>query len=251
MSAPQVAVQLYTVRDLLAKDFVGTLKQVAHIGYQAVELAGTGNLSAVELKKTLADLNLKTAGAHVGIEQLEGDFDKTVAYYKEAGVSTIIIPWWPEERRKTREDWLANAAIIDKIGAKLTPLGFSLLYHNHDFEFKTFDGAYALDLLLDNAHSVGAELDTFWVTFAGENAAAYITKRAGRVQNIHVKDMQAGPEKKFSPVGQGIIDWKPIFAAARAAGVKWFVAEQDNCYDLPPLESIRISFENLKKMGVA
>jgi sugar phosphate isomerase/epimerase len=249
MAKPSVAVQMYTLRDLSEKDFVGTLGNVARIGYAGVELAGTFGLSAKELKRTLSELGLRTAGAHVGIELFEDKFDETIAYYREAGVDTLIIPWWPENRRGSRELWLAAAQQFDQLATRLTPLGFRLCYHNHDFEFQKYDDKFALDLIYENARGLGIELDAFWVTYAGVDPVAYINQHAGRVVNLHVKDLEAGPERRFTQVGKGIIKWQPILKAAEDQGAEWFVVEQDNCYDVPPLESITTSFKYLQQIG--
>ncbi len=253
MSIP-VAVQLYTLRDLIARDFLGTCRSVAKMGYKGVELVDTRTiLSAANLKKEMAAMGLAMAGAHVGIEQLEANLDAVAAYYGEAGVSHLVCPYMPDTRRKTAEDWKKQANILASIGSKLNAQGFTFCYHNHDFEFQNLGGSKGLDIMLSSADAkdLGFELDVYWVKFAGENPVTIMHKLSGRLPLLHCKDMAAGPERKFSPVGSGILDWKGIFQAAPKVGVKWYIVEQDNCYDLPPLEAVRSSLENLKKMGIA
>lgn len=248
-----VSVQMYTLRDHSAKDFLGTFTQVAKIGYGAVELAGTNNLPALELKKHLDSLGLAVSGAHVGIQELEGDnFQKTVDYYRALNVKYIICPWWPAERRKTQAEWLESSRQLNEIGAKLRALGMQMCYHNHDFEFQQVDGKYGWDLLFQNAEpqNLGAELDCYWVSKAGIDPVRIIRQYKGRIPLLHAKDMAAGPEKHFASVGAGILNWPAIIQAARESGTLWYVVEQDDCYGQDSFESVKISLQNLKKMGV-
>lgn len=248
MSIP-VSVQMYTLRDLTAKDFLGTIEEVAKIGFGGVELAGTFNVSAKDLRKHVESLGLIISGAHVGIDPLTNDFEATTDYYHAAGVEHIIVPWLPPERRK---NWAEFGKSLNALGAKLKAKGMTLCYHNHDFEFAKEDGRYGLDLIFSNAthENLQAELDLYWVARAGENPAVYIKNFADRVPLVHVKDMAAGPEKRFAPVGTGVMDFAPIFAAAESLGIEWYVVEQDNCYDTPPLEAIKTSMRNLREMGI-
>ncbi len=224
------------------------------MGYKGVELVDTRSiLSAADLKKEMSALGLSLAGVHVGIEQLESNLDAVAAYYGEAGVSHLVCPYMPDTRRKTEDDWKKQAKILGAIGAQLRTKGFTFCYHNHDFEFQKFGGATGLDILLSNtdAKSLSSELDVYWAQFAGENPVTLMHKLNGRLPLLHCKDMAAGPERRFAPVGSGILDWKGLFQAAGKVGVQWYVVEQDNCYETPPLEAVRTSLENLKKMGIA
>ncbi|NNM87123.1 MAG: sugar phosphate isomerase/epimerase [Phycisphaerae bacterium] len=252
MSIP-VAVQLYTLRDLIARDFLGTCRSVAKMGYKGVELVDTRSiLTAANLKKEMAAMGLAMAGVHVGIEQLESNLDAVVTYYGEAGVSHLVCPYMPDTRRKTADDWKKQAKILATIGSQLRTKGFTFCYHNHDFEFQKLGGTTGWDILFSgtDAQSLACELDVYWVQFAGDNPVTLMHKLSGRLPLLHCKDMAAGPERKFAPVGSGILDWKGIFQAAGKVGVKWYIVEQDSCYETPPLEAVRTSLENLKKMGI-
>jgi sugar phosphate isomerase/epimerase len=254
MAKLPVSVQLYTLRDLAKTDLPGVLKSLAKIGYSGGELAGYGNLkSATEVRKAFDDAGLVVSGAHVGIDQLEKDLDGVIADHKTLGNTNVIIPWLGEERRQDAAAWRAFAATCNDIGRKLADAGLTLSYHNHDFEFKTFDGTYGLDIFWQHSDPkyVNAELDVYWVVRGGVDPVAYIKQLGSRVKLIHLKDMATGEEKKFAPVGTGVIDFVPITDAAAAVGVEWGAVEQDNCYGMDPLESVRISFDNLKKLGIA
>mgnify|MGYP000188548592 FL=1 len=244
-----VALQLYTVRDETAKDFVGTLRKVAEIGYAGVEFAGTGGLSASELKKILDDLGLKPAGSHVGIDQLKNNLEAVIDYNLELGNKYVVCPAIPEEMRRDAEAWRETARLLSEIGAKCAEKGLVLCYHNHAFEFQKFDGVYGYDILFESSDPryLKAEIDVFWVKFGGEDPAEYIRRYSDRCVLVHLKDM-GEDGRTFKEVGEGIIDFKPIFEACEAGRVEWYIVEQDVC-QRPSLESARISFENLKRWG--
>lgn len=254
MAKLPVSVQLYTLRDLTKTDLPGVLKSLAKVGYTGAELAGYGNLtSAAEVRKAFDEAGLKVSGAHVGIDLLEKDLDAVIADHKTLGNTNVIIPWLGEERRGDAEAWRAFAGTCNQIGAQLADAGLTLSYHNHDFEFKTFDGTYGLDIFWEhtNPSVVFAELDIYWVVKGGVDPVAYIKQLGTRVKLIHLKDMADGPEKKFAPVGTGVIDFVPVTDAAAEVGVEWGAVEQDNCYGANPLDNVTISFNNLKKLGIA
>ena len=247
-----VALQMYTVRDESAKDFVGTLRKVAEIGYAGVELAGTGGLSAKELKEVLDDLGLQRAGNHTGMDALRGDLQAAIEFNLEFGNPYVVLPSLPGEWREDGEGFRSACGPLNEVGAACKKNGLTFCYHNHSFEFQKFDGKYGLDILYEGTDPelVKGEVDTYWVQHGGEDPAAYIRKYAGRCPLIHLKDMEDAPDRAFTEVGNGILDFEAIFAASEAGGAEWYIVEQDTC-KRPSLESARISFENLKKMGIA
>ncbi|MEW6357472.1 MAG: sugar phosphate isomerase/epimerase [Planctomycetota bacterium] len=252
MAKLKIALQMYTVRDDAKQDFIGTLRKVADIGYTAVEISAPAGMTAAVLKKLLDDLGLTPVGTHIPIDALEKELDKNLDYYGELGVSYITCPWLPEDRRKDAAGWKRTAKTLESIGKKIVKGGFTFCYHNHSFEFGRFDGKYGLDILYEESDPsfVQSQLDTYWVQHGGENPADYIRKLSGRVPLVHLKDMLGDGQKTFAEVGEGILDWDGIFQAAQAAGADWYIVEQDRC-QRPPMESIRISLNNLKRMGVA
>lgn len=244
-----VGLQLWTLRDEIAKDFKGTLEQVAKIGYKAVEIGDdTGGMDAAELRKFMDGLGIAIISRHVLYPHLEGDLGPVVEFAHTAGMKFVVCPWANAERAG---DWLTIAKTLEKAGAKLKEAGLQLCYHNHSHEFKKYDGHYAFDILYANSKPdlVMAEIDTYWVKAGGEEPQDYIRKYAGRVPLIHLKDMTKGPNPTFAEVGDGVLNWTEICSAADEAGAKWYLVEQDSC-QRPPLESVKISIENLRKMGV-
>jgi sugar phosphate isomerase/epimerase len=248
-----VALQMYTLRDDSARDFAGTLKQVADIGFAGVELAGLGGHTADEVRSILDDNNLLVCGAHIGLDLLENSFDQVVSDALALGYEYVIVPYLSDDRRKSLDDYKRLAAELNSLGERLKPNNLTLCYHNHDFEFNKFGSdVYAYDVIFGDTDPslVKVEMDAFWVVKAGESPAAYLEKYAGRVPLIHVKDMTAAPESTFAEFGEGVIDFTPIFEAAAVGGTEYYIVEQDRTFNHAPLESVRISFENLRKIGM-
>jgi sugar phosphate isomerase/epimerase len=253
MADPQcAALQLYTVRDLTAKDFAGTVKKVADVGYKFVELAGYGNLAnAKAARKALDDAGLKACSGHFAIDLLEKNVEQVLADAEALGIDTVVCPFLPEERRKDAKGYEATAKSLEAIGSQLHQHGLVLGYHNHAFEFQKFGDKTGLDIIFENTapHLVVAEIDVYWVQNGGSDPVRLIEKYGERVRLLHLKDMAEGPDKRFAPVGAGIMKFKAILDAARTAGVRWGIVEQDRTYDAQPLDAIKTSLENLKKLG--
>lgn len=246
-----ISIQLYTVRSLMQKDFAGTIKDVAKIGYKAVELAGFGPHSAAEVKKICADAGVAISGAHVGIDALEKDANKALDEQAALGNKNVIIPYLANEYR-TVEGYKKAAASMNKIAAECQKRGMELAYHNHSFEFDKLDGGQnGFDILYANSDPklVKAELDVYWLKHGGQDPVAIINKFGKRTLVLHLKDMAAGPDRKFAPVGEGILDFKAILDAAAKHGVKYGAVEQDDTYGVNPLEAIKTSFNNLQKLN--
>jgi sugar phosphate isomerase/epimerase len=249
-----IGLQLYTVRDLVAKDMAVTLKKVAEVGYRNVELAGFGNLkTAKAVKQALDSAGVKAVSGHWAINVLEKDVERIMEEAQMFDLKHVVVPYLPDDRRKDAEVWKATAHKLDEIGSFFHGIGVELCYHNHNFEFQKYDGKTGLEILFENttAHLVKFEIDVYWVKNAGEDPVKFIDKLGERVRLLHLKDMLAGPEKKFAPVGAGTLDFKAILASAEKNGVRFGIVEQDNCYDTPPLEAIKTSLESLKKLGAA
>jgi sugar phosphate isomerase/epimerase len=245
MNQIPVAVQLYTVRALCAKDFLGTLSEVAKIGYRHVELAGMHGLTAKELKKALDDLALTPTSAHMAPEPVEKTLDDCRALGIRYAVCGV------DRRKLTAAQGCREAAqFLDAAGARLRAGGVHLCYHNHNWEFEKVDGRYALDRLYEasDPQNLHAQLDVFWIQRGGEDPVAYLRKLGSRCALLHLKDM--APDGDFAEVGSGTLDFPAILAAGREAGVRAFIVEQDTC-KRPPLESIRMSLEYLRTLGAA
>jgi sugar phosphate isomerase/epimerase len=248
MLLDQVALELYTVRDETERDFTGTLRRIAEMGYPAVEFAGYGGLSAREMATLLKETGLKAASTHVRLPTLESDIEQEIDYCLEIGCSFLILPWLAPELR-TPDAFRALATHLNEWGLRCKERGVTFGYHNHDFEFAQYEGKYLLDYLLDSTEPalVALELDVYWAAYAGVDPSAYIRQRSGRIPLIHVKDMT--PDRNFTEVGDGILGLEKVMQVARDCGAQWFIVENDKPV-LPSLESARRSLENLRRMQV-
>ncbi len=243
MSLP-VGIQLYTVRDDCQKDFKGTLKALAAMGYQGVELAWSyGGLRPRELADFLHGLGLHAAGFHTSLEEILNPRSETYAYARALN-GTFLTTSLPGEVAK---NWSATIDAMVRAAAMAYSQGFIFTYHNHDAEMALLNGVVAEDLILARPSLVQFELDTFWVRKGGQDPVATIRRYAGRAPQIHLKDMAAG-DQSFTEVGRGIIDMPGVLEAAEAGGARWLIVEQDVC-KRPALESARISLESLRKLG--
>ena len=250
MTKIPVALQLYTVRDEAARDFVGTLDQVAGIGYTGVELAGYGPLTAAALRAKLDALGLAVAGSHIALARMETELPAIIRECHTLGCPTLVCPFLPPERRGEAA-FRDVATLLNRIGAAARAEGLALCYHNHAFEFETIiDGLTAYDWLAANTDPalVQLELDAYWVAKAEHNPTALLAQYTGRVPLVHLKDMTADAEQTFAPVGTGSVDFAPIFDAAERGGVQWYIVEQDRA-EGSAIDAARTSFANLKQMG--
>jgi sugar phosphate isomerase/epimerase len=243
-----IALQLYTLRQEMEEDFIGTLKKIADLGYMGVEFAGFGGFSASVLKSYLDDFGLKPVGAHIGIEELKSNLDELIAYNIQLGNKYIICPFASYEGK---EDYVKMAELLKDIGRKLKASGLQLCYHNHAHEFTSYEGEYGLDFIYNkvNEEILKTEIDTYWVAYAGLDPVQYVSKYAGRTPLLHIKDMENSEKREFAEIGNGTINIKAIAEQAAKNGTEWLIVEQDKC-KREPLESVRISIENLRKMNL-
>lgn len=271
-----VGIQVYGLRDLLEntpEQFPVVMKQVKELGYDGVELAGLYGMDPTFIRDTLAEIGLTPLSAHVPLADMMADIEKVIADYQLIGVDYLVVPYLPEEYRHLTPGYPVVIEEMKKIGVAVKAAGMKLLYHNHNFEFVRLEnGTFGFD---DIYRQVPADLlmvepDTCWIKVAGQDPVEYIHKYGSRCEVIHLKDFvkEGNPqnlykligietEKKeedtgffeFRPVGFGQMLWEPILNASLEAGAKWVVVEQDEHYDLPPMECARRSREYLKILG--
>jgi sugar phosphate isomerase/epimerase len=244
----KIGLQLYTVRKEMERDFAGTLKQVASIGFKEVEFAGYFNRDPKEVKTILSDCGLTAPSAHTVVKALRENLEQTIEITLAVGHSYLICAYLFPAERRSLDDYKKHAALFNQVGERCRRAGLQFGYHNHDFEFASLDGQVPFDVLLaeTDAKLVQVELDLYWITKAEQSPAAYFAKHPGRFPLFHVKDMDATPKKFFTEVGRGTIDFKKIFEA-RNSGVKHHFVEQDECPG-SPFESIRVSYEYLRQL---
>jgi sugar phosphate isomerase/epimerase len=247
-----IGLQLYTVRDALKRDFEGSLRQLAAAGYTHVETAGLPQ-PAAKVRELLDSLGMKACGAHVGLDQLEKDLPAVIDEARTLGYRTVACPWVGDEWR-TAAGYRKLAGVLDAIGRQLADAGLQLAYHNHDFEFaKLPDSSTGMDILFGETDPelVHSELDLYWVRYADHDPAAWMTRLAGRIPLIHIKDMtRIGSDKKMTEVGTGVIDYAALARLAPTVGVQYMVIEQDGGWiDNDPIKSATISLANFRKIA--
>lgn len=249
MAKPRIGLQMYTLRNLTDKDFAGTLREVAALGYEGVEFAGYGGMAADELRALLDELHLTAVGSHVGIERLESALQDEIAFLKTIGCQYAVVPWLSDSYRADADAWKRTFAKFDEFGRAFEAAGIGFGYHNHSFEFEIQVGdQFAFDAIFANTSptAVKVEMDVCWVQNAGQDPVAYVAKYAGRLPLLHLKDMRVEGGKTLTvPLGEGTVDLDAVTAASEKAGVEWFIVEQDEC-QRPPLESIATSMDWLR-----
>ncbi len=269
-----VGVQLYSIRDSVEADMHAALAKVKELGYDGVEFAGLYGNKPADIRTWCEELGLNPISAHVPLDDMLADTEGTLAAYKEIGVRFVVVPYVTEERRPGAAKFDETIAEIARIGKIAADMGLTLLYHNHDFEFKKVDGEYGLDILYKKvpAAYLQTELDTCWVNVGGENPADFVRKYTGRAPVVHLKDFHMSgklPQHlyaligldddkqdnepstfEFRPCGCGMQDMPAILAASVDAGAKWVIVEQDEpSMGLSRMECIAKSRENLRKLG--
>lgn len=252
----KIGVQLYTLRDLLKKDLAGTIAAVAQAGYQEVETFDYSNgkhsgLSVQDFDALLKKNNLQTPSGHYYLkgflfEGKDDEWKKAIDDAKALGQRYMVVPYLDANERKNLDGYRKLAKRLNTAGELCRNAGMQVAYHNHDFEFAPMEGTNGMTVLLKETDKslVQFEMDLYWVTFAGQDPVTLIKKYPGRFPLWHVKDLENGSQKRFTEVGNGVIDFKKIFDCEKKAGMKHFFVEQD--VSAAPLESIRKSIEYLK-----
>ena len=228
--------QSWTIKDKLSSDFPGTLKMMADQGYKLIEMCspkgyeqiGFGaftKMKTSDIRKTIEDAGMTCPSCHFGFAEFNDEnLDDRIQFAKELGLTQMICSTFWLPKTATINDYLAAADKLNKAGEKIKKAGLQAGFHNHDFEFVKLDGQLIYDALLGrfDAELVKLQFQT-QVIVHGYKAADYFNKFPGRFISAHLSDWTA--DKKEVPVGQGVIDWKEFFAAAKTGGVKNILVE--------------------------
>jgi sugar phosphate isomerase/epimerase len=258
-----LGIQLYTVREDLAKDFAGTLNKIKAIGIHTVQTASlaSNGRNATQLRKIFGDMGLTWESSHAAGDALRISAEQTVDRAMAAGLKNLVcsFPLYPVDSKAvlagpTLDDWKRNAQACNTIGELCKKAGLTLSYHNHNVEFKKVGGIYAYDVLLKETDPalVQMEMDIGWVAASGADPADYLTRYPTRYRSLHIKDLkpQDVPNtdlKMISAIiGKGIVNWTRVLAAAKKASVRNAYLEIEEPYDPSPLEMVRASYGYLK-----
>jgi len=250
----KIGAQLYTVRDFTqtSQDFANTIKKIAEMGYESVQISAIGpDISAEEVAQVCQANQLEVVITHSSIDRIKDQTQQLIEDHKIMDVKYIglgAMPWGTGNSKQGYVDFVKEFSPAAKM---IKDAGFQFMYHNHDFEFMRFDNQTGMEYLADNLPEAGFTLDTFWIQAGGGDPAWWIKKLAGRVDVIHLKDfIIVDGERRMAEVLEGNLNWDAIFEAAKVAGVKYAMIEQDDCYGKDPFECLRTSLENLKKYGI-
>ncbi len=233
-----IGFQVWTVREMLISDFAGTLRTMAGLGYQSMEMcsppgyegAGFGPLmkmTAKEMKQIVNDAGLICESSHYAMGEFRDHLDERIEFALESGQTQMILSsfWLPKEA--TMDDWMRSADELNKMGEKTKKAGLQMGFHNHHMEFEEIDGALIYDALLGrlDADLVKMQFQVAVINI-GYKASDYFKKYPGRFISAHLADWSE--EKKDSvPIGQGIVDWKEFFSTLKTGGVKNIFVEMD------------------------
>ena len=249
-----IACQTWPVREMIAKDFPGTIKQLAAAGFQSIELcspvgyadsgfAGLAKYAPAELKKILSDAGVTCISSHFGIDELRKDQPGRIAWAKDVGLTQMLVPSLGGPKNPAMDDIKRIADEYNKMGELAAKLGIQQGLHNEDFECSMVNGKRTYDVLLELLDPALVKFQFQVSTIAqGFDAAEYFMKYPGRFISMHVQGWSA-QTKKILPVGQDTLDWKKIFTAAKTGGVKNYFVEMN-------LEMMKASVPYLRALPV-
>lgn len=245
----KVGLQLYTIRDLLVKNVEQVLQRVSSFGYEGVQFAGFYEQSSEEILRLLKMHSLQPAGSHVHLELLSKEnIQETMNYHHTIGNRLLIVPYVEENERKTIDDYKRLAEKLNIAGEQVRKEGFSLAYHNHNFEFAKVGGKLPLDLLTEETlpDCVSFELDVYWAKYAGFDPVSIMLKLGNRLKSLHVKDITTKDRQVVSTViGKGDIDWSKLISYASKLEIDWLIVEQEH-FEKDPLEETEENFLRLQ-----
>ena len=263
-----VGLQLWTIRDEVAKDLPAALKAVGAIGYGEVEFAGIPNATAAQVRAMLRDNGLAAPSMHCGMADAQKDLQQRIDYAEAIGSRNLVIsfPSTADERFKedgnalaagiTLDDWKWNAEQLNCIGELTHKAGIACGYHNHNMEFRSYDGVVAYDelLRLTDAKRVTMQLDIGWVAAAGADPLRLLAQHADRISSLHIKDVRKDAktavdrvDTQTTEIGSGRVDWPKLFAAMDPQRIGHYFVEQEN-FERAPLESVKLSFDYLSRL---
>jgi sugar phosphate isomerase/epimerase len=260
--ASQIAAQLYTLREhtKTPEAIASTFAKVKKLGFDAVQVSAIGKIDPKELAKILKDNGLACVATHQGLPALKDETQRIIDEHHLWGCGlTAVGGYFPKAEEFTLANWQKFADDYNAVAAKFKGSGVALGYHNHSHELARVDGNVpgqrktAMDFLFETLTSdVWFEIDTYWIAHGGSDPAAWIRKCKGRIPAVHVKDLGMKTDRTpfMMEVGEGNLNWPEILKACRESGVKHYIIEQDTCYR-DPFESLSISLNNLKAMGLS
>ncbi len=249
-----IGCQTYPVRDALSKDFDGTLKQLAGMGYRMIEMcsppgyanAGYGPLVGMktsDMRDRIHAAGLGCESCHFQWTEMRQKTDDRIAFAKELGLKQMVLSTFGFRPDATMAEWVQSAHELNKIGEQVKKAGLQLGFHNHNFEFKEIDGVLVYDKLMSEFDPKLVKMQfQVSVISLGYEAATYLTKYPGRFLSMHLQDWST-TDKKQVAVGQGVVDWKKTFTAAKTGGISNYFVELN-------MDELKPSYDYLHKLKV-
>lgn len=243
---PLISLQLWSVQDACGENFISVLEKVKAFGYDGVEFAGYYDRSGENLSDTLNGLDLKVSGAHIGFEALRDNFDETIAFEKELGNTSVIVPYIGAD---TEDEWINRINELKEIAKKVEAEGLVLGYHNHAHEIMDIPNVNILEKMIEMIPTIQLEVDTYWLSFAGVDVISWLTKYQENIKWLHIKDMLVlGDDRESTEIGKGTLPIQNYMNWAKSADLEWVVIEQEAFQELSPMESAAVNIENLKEL---
>jgi sugar phosphate isomerase/epimerase len=267
-------IQLWTVKEDLARDFNGTLRALGRMGYRRVEAAGWQGRTPKQFRDAVRAAGLDCVSAHYGLSDLIKDPETSLALARDVGVRYVVAsspaPPRPLDESKgwsvgvaeamTLADWRSNAEAMDRIGRRARAMGMRFGYHNHSAEFLTYERRLPMDEIvrLTDPENVVLELDIGWVAGGGYDPVEVIRRYAPRIHLLHIKDLVSSErvpgrmvaDERTTVIGAGTLDWPSIFRALRGAPVHSYFVEQEEPFTEPPLQAARKSLAYLRSLSI-
>lgn len=248
--------QSYTVRDVIMKDMPGTLKRLRKAGYDHMEGFNFGNGKLLgkpiaEAKTILADNKIALKSIHIMTANMGDNMQQTIDEAAELGTEFLVCAYLMPNERESLDQYKALSETFNKFGELSSKAGIQFAYHNHDFEFQELEGEIPMNVILNetDANLLKIELDIYWARRAEVNPLTFFRDNLRRVPLWHVKDLSLSEGNPMTEVGNGIIDWRQIFAHKNDAGMKYFFVEQDANFAEDSLSSLETSIKHLKKLS--
>ena len=249
---PLIGAQLYTVRDYARtpEEIRDTFIKIKNIGYTTVQVSGLGAIAPERMKDILDETGLTISLTHVAYDRLINDLPGLIKEHKLWGCKHMGLGAMPAEFR-TLDGLMRFCEIFNSVCKSLASEDMKFYYHNHRFELEKFGSKTMLDIIAENTDPsvFGFTLDFYWLVAGGGNPATWIKKLAGRIENIHLKDMRVVNDRAdMCEVGLGNLDWLDILTVGEKYGTKNAFVEQDIC-DKNPFDSLDISLKYLNSIG--
>jgi len=250
-----IGLQLYTMREFCKtpEEILETLKKARDVGYRVVQVSGIGKIDTKELKKMLDDLGIKAPTTHQSYSRLINETEKVIEEHKILEAPYVVCPGLPMELHNP-DGYKKVAEELSRIGEIIKKEGLTLLYHNHGIEFERYDGKTGLEILFENAKQdiLQVEIDTYWVQYGGGDPAYWISRFPNKMSICHFKDMGIkGNRQVMMPIGTGNLNWIRIIEACNRVGTEYAMVELDQSPLYPIWEAVKISFENMKNLGLS